>query len=161
VNPAQAAQIVGYWAKGNVQDAEDAVAASVAFFPKWRATPVDDRARMMERAADLMESRPHGDQLAPHPRSREAWLEPTATPPRRSTSSLLRRRDAPDGKARRHAARARRTLRADVDTRGVGVAVAPWNFPLAILTGLTVAPLVAGNCVIIKPAARPRSSARS
>ena len=36
--------------------------------------------------------------------------------------------------------------------RGVGVAVAPWNFPLAILTGLTVAPLVAGNCVIIKPA---------
>ena len=36
--------------------------------------------------------------------------------------------------------------------RGVGVAIAPWNFPLAILTGLTVAPLVAGNCVIIKPA---------
>jgi RHH-type proline utilization regulon transcriptional repressor/proline dehydrogenase/delta 1-pyrroline-5-carboxylate dehydrogenase len=30
--------------------------------------------------------------------------------------------------------------------------VAPWNFPLAILTGLTVAPLVAGNCMIIKPA---------
>src|SRR5208283_4677522 len=28
----------------------------------------------------------------------------------------------------------------------------PWNFPLAILTGLTVAPLVAGNCMIIKPA---------
>jgi RHH-type proline utilization regulon transcriptional repressor/proline dehydrogenase/delta 1-pyrroline-5-carboxylate dehydrogenase len=36
--------------------------------------------------------------------------------------------------------------------RGVGVSVAPWNFPLAILTGLTVAPLVAGNCMIIKPA---------
>jgi RHH-type proline utilization regulon transcriptional repressor/proline dehydrogenase/delta 1-pyrroline-5-carboxylate dehydrogenase len=36
--------------------------------------------------------------------------------------------------------------------RGVGVTVAPWNFPMAILTGLTVAPLVAGNCVIMKPA---------
>jgi RHH-type proline utilization regulon transcriptional repressor/proline dehydrogenase/delta 1-pyrroline-5-carboxylate dehydrogenase len=36
--------------------------------------------------------------------------------------------------------------------RGVGVAIAPWNFPLAILTGLVVAPLVAGNCVIMKPA---------
>jgi len=32
------------------------------------------------------------------------------------------------------------------------VAIAPWNFPLAILCGLTVAPLVAGNCVIMKPA---------
>jgi RHH-type proline utilization regulon transcriptional repressor/proline dehydrogenase/delta 1-pyrroline-5-carboxylate dehydrogenase len=36
--------------------------------------------------------------------------------------------------------------------RGVGVAIAPWNFPLAILAGLVVAPLVAGNCVIMKPA---------
>jgi RHH-type proline utilization regulon transcriptional repressor/proline dehydrogenase/delta 1-pyrroline-5-carboxylate dehydrogenase len=36
--------------------------------------------------------------------------------------------------------------------RGVGVAIAPWNFPLAILCGLTVAPLVAGNAVIMKPA---------
>jgi RHH-type transcriptional regulator, proline utilization regulon repressor / proline dehydrogenase / delta 1-pyrroline-5-carboxylate dehydrogenase len=37
-------------------------------------------------------------------------------------------------------------------SRGVGVAIAPWNFPLAILCGLTVAPLAAGNCVIMKPA---------
>jgi RHH-type proline utilization regulon transcriptional repressor/proline dehydrogenase/delta 1-pyrroline-5-carboxylate dehydrogenase len=57
VNPARPAQIVGFWAKGTVQDAEDAVAASVAFFPKWRATPVDERAQMLERAADIMELR--------------------------------------------------------------------------------------------------------
>jgi RHH-type proline utilization regulon transcriptional repressor/proline dehydrogenase/delta 1-pyrroline-5-carboxylate dehydrogenase len=36
--------------------------------------------------------------------------------------------------------------------RGVGVAIAPWNFPLAILAGLVAAPLVAGNAVIMKPA---------
>ncbi|MBM3855381.1 MAG: aldehyde dehydrogenase family protein, partial [Verrucomicrobia bacterium] len=57
VNPAHPDQIVGYWAKGTVQDAEAAVAASVATFPRWRATPVDERARLLERAADLMESR--------------------------------------------------------------------------------------------------------
>jgi RHH-type proline utilization regulon transcriptional repressor/proline dehydrogenase/delta 1-pyrroline-5-carboxylate dehydrogenase len=36
--------------------------------------------------------------------------------------------------------------------RGTAVAIAPWNFPIAILTGMTVAPLVCGNPVIMKPA---------
>jgi RHH-type proline utilization regulon transcriptional repressor/proline dehydrogenase/delta 1-pyrroline-5-carboxylate dehydrogenase len=36
--------------------------------------------------------------------------------------------------------------------RGVAVVIAPWNFPLAILTGMTAAALVTGNTVIMKPA---------
>jgi RHH-type proline utilization regulon transcriptional repressor/proline dehydrogenase/delta 1-pyrroline-5-carboxylate dehydrogenase len=36
--------------------------------------------------------------------------------------------------------------------RGVTAVIAPWNFPLAILCGMTMAPLVAGNPVIMKPA---------
>jgi len=36
--------------------------------------------------------------------------------------------------------------------RGVGVVIAPWNFPLAIPTGMTTAALVTGNCVVLKPA---------
>ena len=36
--------------------------------------------------------------------------------------------------------------------RGVAVVIPPWNFPLAIPTGMTVAALVAGNTVILKPA---------
>ena len=55
VNPAHPEQVVGFWAKGTVADADAAVAASVAYFPKWRSTPVEDRARVLERAADLME----------------------------------------------------------------------------------------------------------
>jgi len=35
--------------------------------------------------------------------------------------------------------------------RGVGIIIAPWNFPLAILTGMTTAAAVAGNSVIMKP----------
>jgi 1-pyrroline-5-carboxylate dehydrogenase len=34
---------------------------------------------------------------------------------------------------------------------GVGVVISPWNFPLAILAGMTIAPVVVGNCVIVKP----------
>jgi RHH-type proline utilization regulon transcriptional repressor/proline dehydrogenase/delta 1-pyrroline-5-carboxylate dehydrogenase len=36
--------------------------------------------------------------------------------------------------------------------RGIGVVIAPWNFPLAIPTGMVTAALVAGNCVLFKPA---------
>ena len=38
------------------------------------------------------------------------------------------------------------------EPRGVAVVIAPWNFPLAILTGMATAALVAGNTVILKPA---------
>ena len=153
VNPARPAQVVGYWAKGTVQDAEDAVAASVAFFPKWRATPVDDRARMLERAADLMESRRPEINALLILEGGKPWVE--------ADGDLSEAIDF----LRFYAVEIRRLARPVVTQhvpgekciqtwtpRGVGVAVAPWNFPLAILTGLTVAPLVAGNCVIIKPA---------
>ena len=36
--------------------------------------------------------------------------------------------------------------------RGVGIVISPWNFPLAIMAGMAVASIVAGNCVLIKPA---------
>jgi len=38
------------------------------------------------------------------------------------------------------------------EPRGVAAVIAPWNFPLAILTGMTVAALVTGNCALMKPA---------
>jgi RHH-type proline utilization regulon transcriptional repressor/proline dehydrogenase/delta 1-pyrroline-5-carboxylate dehydrogenase len=152
-NPARPKQIVGYWAKGTVQDAEDAVAASVAFFPKWRATPVDDRAKMLERAADLMESRRLEINSLLILEGAKPWIEADG-----DTSEAI-------DFLRFYAVEMRRMAKPVVTQpvpgercvqtwtpRGVGVAVAPWNFPLAILTGLTVAPLVAGNCVIIKPA---------
>lgn len=153
VNPARPAQIVGYWAKGTVQDADDAVAASVAYFPKWRATSVDERASMLERAADLMESRRLEINSLLILEGAKPWVEADG-----DTSEAI-------DFLRFYALEMRRLAKPVVTQhvpgercvqvwtpRGVGVAVAPWNFPIAILTGLTVAPLVAGNCVIIKPA---------
>ena len=153
VNPARPAQIVGYWAKGTVQDAEDAVAASVAFFPKWRATPVDDRAKMLERAADLMESRRMEINSLLILEAAKPWIEADGDTSEaidflRFYAVEMRRMAKPVVTQRIPGERCVQTW----TPRGVGVAVAPWNFPLAILTGLTVAPLVAGNCVIIKPA---------
>ncbi len=153
VNPARPDQVVGYWAKGTIADAEAAVAASVAYFPKWRATPVDDRSKMLERAGDLMESRRLELNSLLILEAGKPWMEADADISEaidfcRFYAQEMRRLGRPvvtqsvPGEACSQA----------WTPRGVGVSVAPWNFPLAILTGLTVAPLVAGNCMIIKPA---------
>jgi RHH-type proline utilization regulon transcriptional repressor/proline dehydrogenase/delta 1-pyrroline-5-carboxylate dehydrogenase len=153
VNPARPAQTIGHWAEGTVRDADAAVAASVAFFPQWRATPVDDRANILERAATIIESRRFEINSLLILEAGKPWIEADG-----DTSEAI-------DFLRFYAAEMRRLARPVITQhvpgercvqtwtpRGVGVAVAPWNFPLAILTGLTVAPLVAGNCVIIKPA---------
>jgi len=43
------------------------------------------------------------------------------------------------------------------EPRGVAAIIAPWNFPLAILTGMTTAALVTGNCALMKPAEHMRT----
>ena len=153
VNPARPAQIVGYWAKGTVADAEAAVAASVAYFPKWRATPVADRAAILLRAADLMESRRMEINSLLILEAGKPWVE--ADGDLSEAIDFLRfyaiemvKLDKP---VVTQAVPGEKCTQ-NWTPRGVGVSVAPWNFPLAILTGLTVAPLVAGNCMIIKPA---------
>ena len=153
VNPARPTQIVGYWAKGTVQDADDAVAASVAYFPQWRATPVEDRAAILLRAADLMEARRFEINALLILEAGKPWVE--ADGDLSEAIDFLRFYALEMVKLAQPVVTQAVPGERCVQTwtpRGVGVAVAPWNFPLAILTGLTVAPLVAGNCVIIKPA---------
>ncbi len=153
VNPTNPTHPVGSWARATIADADAAVAAAQTAFPKWRATPVDDRAKILERAADLMESRRFELNSLLILEAGKPWLEADG-----DTSEAI-------DFCRFYAVEMRKLAKPVVTQavpgercvqtwtpRGVGVAIAPWNFPLAILTGLVVAPLVAGNCVIMKPA---------
>ncbi|RXK54616.1 L-glutamate gamma-semialdehyde dehydrogenase [Oleiharenicola lentus] len=153
VNPAKPSQIIGHWARATVADADAAVASARAAFPKWRATPVEERAKLLERAADLMESRRLELNALLILEAGKPWIEADG-----DTSEAI-------DFCRFYAVEMRRLAKPAVTQavpgercvqtwtpRGVGVAIAPWNFPLAILTGLVVAPLVAGNCIIMKPA---------
>ena len=121
VNPAHPDQVVGYWAKGTIADADAAVAAGVAYFPKWRATPVDERSPDARAGG-----RPHGvapprAQFAPHSRGRQAVDGGRC---RRLGGDrllpLLRPGDAPARPAGRHPVRARRGLLPGLDTPGRG-----------------------------------------
>lgn len=153
LNPAQPAQIIGHWARATVKDAEAAITAARAAFPAWRATPVEQRAKLLERAADLMEARRFELNALEILEAAKPWIEADADISEaidfcRFYAGEMRKLDRPHITQAVPGERCVQTY----TPRGVGVAIAPWNFPLAILAGLTVAPLVAGNAVIMKPA---------
>lgn len=152
VNPARPSQIVGFCSQATIEDASAALAAARKTFPTWAATAADERAEVLERAADLMEARRAELSVLLTLEAGKAWPE--------SDGEVSEAIDF----CRFYASEMRKLARPCVTQlvpgesctrifvpRGVGVIVSPWNFPLAILCGLTVAPLVAGNTVIVKP----------
>ena len=153
VNPARPAQVVGQWARATIKDAEAAVSAGREAFPAWRAEPVEKRAAILERVADLMAERRFELNALEVFEAGKPWIEADADISEaidfcRYYAAEMRRLDRPQVTQRVPGEQCTQVY----TPRGVGVVIAPWNFPLAILTGLTVAPLVAGNTVIMKPA---------
>jgi RHH-type transcriptional regulator, proline utilization regulon repressor / proline dehydrogenase / delta 1-pyrroline-5-carboxylate dehydrogenase len=152
-NPARPSQVVGHWARATIADADAAVAAARAAWPAWAARTADERAAILERAGALIEARRFELNALEVYEAAKPWIEADADISEAVDfcmyyASEIRDLERP---------RVTQDVPGERDTqvwtsRGVGVAIAPWNFPLAILCGLTVAPLVAGNCVIMKPA---------
>ena len=141
----------------------NAIGCANAAFPAWSATPLDTRAAILERYADLIEAnRTELMALCVH--------EAFKTIP----DALGEIREAADF-CRYYALQARRRLAPltlpgptgernvlRMEGRGVWATIAPWNFPLAIFTGQNTAALVAGNTVVAKPAPQtPRIAARA
>jgi RHH-type proline utilization regulon transcriptional repressor/proline dehydrogenase/delta 1-pyrroline-5-carboxylate dehydrogenase len=153
LNPAQPAEIIGQQARCRADDAEAALAAARRAQPAWAKQSADDRARVIERAADLMESRRPELNALLILEAGKPWLEADG-----EVSEAI-------DFCRYYAAEARQLDRPVVTQavpgercvlrhtpRGTGVVIAPWNFPLAILCGMVVAPVVTGNTVVMKPA---------
>ncbi|HXQ80139.1 MAG TPA: L-glutamate gamma-semialdehyde dehydrogenase [Opitutaceae bacterium] len=152
-NPARPSQVVGRWARATVADADAAVAAARAAWPAWAARPAPERAAILERAAGMIEARRFELGALEVFEAAKPWIEADADISEavdfcRFYASEMRALDRP---RRTQDVPGERDLQVWTP-RGVGVVIAPWNFPLAILCGMTAAPLVAGNAVIMKPA---------
>jgi RHH-type proline utilization regulon transcriptional repressor/proline dehydrogenase/delta 1-pyrroline-5-carboxylate dehydrogenase len=152
-NPARPGQVIGHWARATPADADAAVAAGRKAWPAWAARPVSERAAVLDRAAALMEARRFELNALEVLEAGKPWIEADADI---SEAVDFCRFYASEMRVLGHP-RITQQVPGERDTqvwtpRGVGVAIAPWNFPMAILCGLTVAPLVAGNAVIMKPA---------
>ncbi|MEL6496246.1 MAG: L-glutamate gamma-semialdehyde dehydrogenase [Cyanobacteria bacterium J06623_7] len=153
VNPARTKELVGKVGQISVEQAATAMSAAKNAFQTWKNTPTSVRANILRRAADILERRRH---------ELNAWicLEVGKIIPQadgevseaidfcRYYASEMERLES--GKNYDLAGENNRYF---YQPKGIAVVIAPWNFPLAIATGMTVAALVTGNCALLKPAA--------
>jgi RHH-type transcriptional regulator, proline utilization regulon repressor / proline dehydrogenase / delta 1-pyrroline-5-carboxylate dehydrogenase len=153
VNPSNPTEIVGSIGQINIEQADQAIIAAQKAFQTWRRTPVSERTAILRRAADLLEACRH---------ELNAWMVFEAGKPLKQADGEVS--EAVDF-CRYYAAEMERlapeiiydvageTDRYSYTPKGIVLVISPWNFPLAIPTGMTVAALVTGNCVLLKPAA--------
>jgi RHH-type transcriptional regulator, proline utilization regulon repressor / proline dehydrogenase / delta 1-pyrroline-5-carboxylate dehydrogenase len=153
VNPSNPVEVVGTVGQLDVAQADRAISSAKAAFHTWKCTPVKERAAILRRAGDLLEARRH---------ELNAWMVFEAGKP-------LQQADVEVSEAAdfcRYYATEMERLDAEVvydvagesdryfyRPKGIVLVISPWNFPLAIPTGMTVAALVTGNCALLKPAA--------
>ena len=153
VNPARPDQIIGHSAAGDSVNVMDAVAAARVAFSRWSQTSFDERARIIQRVAARLRQRRYELAAWEVFEVGKTWTEADA--------DVVEAIDFCDFYAEEARRLGRGRLTQDIPgevsienyiPRGVGAIIAPWNFPLAILCGMTVAALVTGNTVVIKPA---------
>ncbi|MBA2622833.1 MAG: L-glutamate gamma-semialdehyde dehydrogenase [Chthoniobacterales bacterium] len=153
LNPSQPNEVIGLVAEGTVADADAAVQAARNAFHHWRQTSVNHRAEILERVARIMDRRRFELSAVEVYEVGKAWGEADGDI-REAIDFLL-------FYAQQMRLRGRPRLTQHVLgeesyqhywPRGVALVIAPWNFPVAILTGMVSAALVTGNTVIMKPA---------
>jgi RHH-type transcriptional regulator, proline utilization regulon repressor / proline dehydrogenase / delta 1-pyrroline-5-carboxylate dehydrogenase len=153
VNPADPKEVVGQVCIASIEQAEAAIESAARFFPKWRATSAAERAKLLVKAAAIMRKKRW--ELA-------AWeVFEVGKGWREADGDVTEAIDYLEYYAREmlRLSAPRQTQQLPGETniyfyqpRGVAAIIAPWNFPLAILTGMTGAALVTGNCALMKPA---------
>ncbi|MEK7337258.1 MAG: proline dehydrogenase family protein, partial [Nitrospirota bacterium] len=154
-NPARPDEVVALVPSAAFPDVAAAVDLAVASAAEWRGCPAAERVAVMQRAAALMRER--RNELA-------AWeIIEVGKPWREADADVAEAIDFLEFYAR-HMDRLASPLQLGhypgernhrvYAPRGVAAVIAPWNFPLAIPTGMVSAALVTGNTVLFKPSER-------
>src|SRR5262249_7897885 len=149
--PSHSSRIVGELALADVEQSERAIAVARAAFPAWAATPARQRAEVLIRAAAIL--RQQRFELAAWEvyECGKPWAEADADVAEAIDFCEFYAREMVRLAEPRHRDVPGETNFAEHLPRGVAVVIPPWNFPLAIPTGMTVAALATGNTVILKP----------
>ncbi len=152
VNPSNPAEVVGVHHKATAELANRAVENAWKHFRVWSGTPWEERIRLLVDASRILRARKLEFDAWLVYEAGKTWPEAEA-----DVSEAIDFCEYYAREAQRLAAPPPVVqLPGEKDEMiyiplGVGVVIPPWNFPLAILVGMTVAALVTGNTVIVKP----------
>lgn len=152
VNPARPTEIVGVHSKATAELAARAVETAHANFPRWSRTPVEKRVEMLLRTAALIRERKCDFNAWLIFEAGKTWIEAEAETAEAIdfceyyAREMLRLSTPPEMVQMPGERDDFRYL-----ALGAGVIIPPWNFSLAILCGMSVAALVTGNTIVIKP----------
>jgi len=152
VNPCDPKQIIGRFPEGTVADADAALDAATKAFPAWSRMPATERSALILRISSILRRRKHDFSAMMVLEESKAWAEADGDTAEaidfcefyaREMEWLAQPQPLTPYPGERNELRH--------IPLGVAVVIPPWNFPLAILTGMTTAALVAGNTVVLKP----------
>src|ERR671938_192533 len=152
VNPARKTEVVGRFQKATEELARRAVETADETFKTWSRTLPQQRADLLFRVAHLLRERRHYFSAWMVFEVAKTWPEADA-----DTAEAIDFCDFYAREMLRYAAPQPLVKiegeenRLDYIPLGVGVVIPPWNFPLAIMAGMTVASVVTGNTVVLKP----------
>jgi len=152
VNPAKPAEVIGIHQRAEAEHVEAAMEVALAAFQSWKHVPVAERANLLLRLAMLSRERRFELNAWLILEVGKNWAEADA-----DTAEMIDFMEF----------YAREALRLDESTTpiqfpgeknqlryvplGVGAIISPWNYPFAIMAGMTAAGIVCGNTVILKP----------
>ncbi|MFL1671903.1 L-glutamate gamma-semialdehyde dehydrogenase [Paenibacillus dendritiformis] len=153
INPGQLKQVVGYVAQADANLAHQAIAAADAAFRDWQHVDPEVRAGYLFKAAAIIRRRKFEFSAWLVYEVGKNWAEADA-----DVAEAIDFLEFYGREMIRLAGPQPLTPLPGEDNRltyiplGVGVVIPPWNFPFAIMAGMTCAALVAGNTVVLKPA---------
>lgn len=152
INPANRTQVVGRFQKATKELANRAVETANETFKTWSTTPAADRAELLFRVAGLMRQRKHELSAWMIYEVGKTWAEADG-----DTAEAIDFCEFYGREMLRYAASQPLTKVEGEDNAlhyiplGVVTVIPPWNFPLAIMAGMTAAAIVTGNTVVLKP----------
>src|SRR5882762_10237847 len=152
-NPSRPSQVIGVFQKASAEQANHAVEAAHKYFDTWKRTTAQERASYIFRAAQIIRERKFELAALVCYEVGKTW--PEADADIAETIDFLEfygREMLRLGEPQKLIPmRGERNYLVYIPL-GVGVVIPPWNFPCAIMAGVTAALLVTGNTVVLKPA---------
>jgi 1-pyrroline-5-carboxylate dehydrogenase len=152
INPANRTEVVGRFNKATKELATRAVDTAYETFKTWRNTPAQERAELLFKVASILRERKHEMSAWMIYEVAKTWAEADGDTAEAidfcefyAHEMLRYAGDQPLV----HIPGEQNAL--NYVPLGVGAVIPPWNFPLAIMAGMTVAAVVTGNTVVLKP----------